>query len=100
MFFTKTSLKNDDLNVSKIAIFVAGLASLLIIGNYNDGDTYEEVSPSFLSQIMNDPLITHSPLMRKYLKSILGSHSDFNQTKLNSPRDYPNEFSSLILNKC
>ncbi|HGF1461685.1 TPA: hypothetical protein ACF9FA_001884 [Legionella pneumophila] len=55
MFFTKTSLKNDDLNVSKIAIFVAGLASLLIIGNYNNGDTYEEVSPSFLSQIMNDP---------------------------------------------
>ncbi|HAT8179841.1 TPA: hypothetical protein JA361_10330 [Legionella pneumophila] len=55
MFFTNTSLKNDDLNVSKIALFVTGLASLLIIGNYDDEDTYEDVSPSFLSQILNDP---------------------------------------------
>ncbi|HFT3869708.1 TPA: hypothetical protein ACH3KJ_000988, partial [Legionella pneumophila] len=55
MFFTKTSLKNDDLNTSKLAIFLTGLASLLIIGNYDDEDTYEDVSPSFLSQIMNDP---------------------------------------------
>ncbi|HAT8251379.1 hypothetical protein SDA16_15255 [Legionella pneumophila serogroup 1] len=54
MFFTKTSLKNDDLNTSKLAIFLTGLASLLIIGNYDDEDTYEDVSPSFLSRMMED----------------------------------------------
>ncbi|HHU0036684.1 TPA: hypothetical protein ACT9ME_001882, partial [Legionella pneumophila] len=55
MFFYNASLKNDDLNTSKLAIFLTGLASLLIIGNYDDGDAYGDVSPSFLSQLMNDP---------------------------------------------
>lgn len=55
MFFYNASLKNDELNASKIAILVTGLASLLLIGNYSDEESYEDVSPSFLSQLMNDP---------------------------------------------
>ncbi|HCJ1054266.1 TPA: hypothetical protein NQN32_002676 [Legionella pneumophila] len=55
MFFYNASLKNDELNASKIAILVTGLASLLLIGNYSDEESYEDVSPSFLSQPMNDP---------------------------------------------
>lgn len=53
--FYNASLKNDELNASKIAILVTGLASLLLIGNYSDEESYEDVSPSFLSQLMNDP---------------------------------------------
>ncbi|WBV70353.1 hypothetical protein PGH42_10100 [Legionella pneumophila] len=48
MFFYNASLKNDELNASKIAILVTGLASLLLIGNYSDEESYEDVSPSFL----------------------------------------------------
>ncbi|HAT1597777.1 TPA: hypothetical protein JAN72_11640 [Legionella pneumophila] len=54
MFFYNASLKNDDLNTSKLAIFLTGLASLLLIGNYSDEESYEDVSPTFLSQVMED----------------------------------------------
>ncbi|HHT9876826.1 TPA: hypothetical protein ACT9J5_000893, partial [Legionella pneumophila] len=54
MFFYNASLKNDELNASKIAILVTGLASLLLIGNYSDEESYEDVSPSFLSRMMED----------------------------------------------
>ncbi|HHL3492327.1 TPA: hypothetical protein ACQ53F_001149 [Legionella pneumophila] len=54
MFFYNASLKNDDLNTSKLAIFLTGLASLLLIGNYSDEESYEDVSPTFLSRVMED----------------------------------------------
>ncbi|AMP90780.1 hypothetical protein [Legionella pneumophila] len=54
MLFYNASLKNDNLNASKIVIFLKGLASLLIIGNYSDEESYEDVSPSFLNKMMED----------------------------------------------
>lgn len=54
--FTNSSLKNNSLTISKITFFAIGIASLLIIENYNAQDSNEDISPSFLSDFVEGTL--------------------------------------------